>query len=508
MLSTKFVSAQFSDGTFTDNNSLARALLIDPEIASTVIYSMGAGAAAGGKGDSYNLLQYLTTGTGRVGEYNKNYKVIGNEELQWALFGALMEAQVITGTVTPTSTPGVNFTEFTVPFSKKYFHVGDVCRFEDETLARVQTEPTKIGNNWCYKFVIDGANTAAFVSATAVEVGRYVTFDHTAFEEYSDGGGAFEATPMWFRNQMTISRAAKAYTGSAITNVTVLKFTRNGKTQNLWMPEAQFQFMRNQMRAHERQLFNGRYNRLADGSFGLFGTNGRPVVTGSGIEEQLSGANTYSVPSLTEDLFWQIITDTSDASNGAENQHKFLVTGNGGMYEFQKLGDKFLSRMQVVADPDFFVSKLTGNKLAFGHQWTTYKGPSGGTFTVVNHPMFNDKSVFAATTGSKGYTRQSYKMFFLDASDYDLGDGRGTTNNLTMITKGADGINRQLRMWHTDGAESPNSSSDGSSLSTTSFGPMRSHGLDGYKQYILQHTGCAIYNPTACGVIRITPLGN
>ena len=507
MLSTKFESAQFSDGTFTDNNSLARALLIEPEIASTVIYAMGSGAAAGGKGDSYNLLSYLTTGTGRVGEPNKNYKVIGAEEHQWALFGNLMEKQVITGTVTPTSEPGINFTEFTVPLPKKYFSVGNICRFEDGNLARVQDEPKKIGNNWCYKFVIDGANVGAFISPTAVEIGRYVTFDHTAFEEFSDGGGAFEATPMWFRNQMTISRHAKAFSGSAVTNVTVLSFTRNGKTQKLWMPEAQYQFMREQMRSHERQLFNGRYNKLPDGSTALVGTNGRIVSTGSGVEEQLTGSNTYSVPSLTEDLFWQIATDTRRATNGAENRHSFLVTGDGGMYEFQKLGDKFMARLQIIADPDFFISKLTGNKLAFGHEWVTYRGPSGATFTVINHPMFNDDTVFAKTVGSKGYTDQSYKMFFIDASDYDMGDGKGSTNNLTMITKGANGENRQLKMWHTAGSTSPDGV-DGSNKDTTTFGRLASHGLDGYKQYILQHTGIALYNPTACGMIKITPLGN
>lgn len=498
MLNTKFVTQQFRDGTMTDQNALANALLVEPEIANTLIYAYGSGSAKNGMGDSYNVLQYLTQGAGNLGKFGKTYKPTGHDEIMWPVQGKLVKALPISGPVNPGTDTGIGFSEFVVPLAQKLYSVGFVCRFENGSIARLQKPPYKAGNSWCHVFVIIGSNPSEYIPSVDLEIGKEVSWDFTAYEEGSDGGGNVEATPMWFKNQMTISRMAQGMTGSAKNEVVTLEVDRNGEKKNLWMYEKQYQYFRNWGRQHERLLWNGRYNRLTDGTFPVFGENGRPVKVGSGIEEQIKAANTIVTTELTEEMLWHMLVDIKNKGNGAENQKRVLITGDGGQWEFNRVLKEAAVRLNMVDHN--FVHRLEGNKLAFGAEFTTYKGPFGGEFTVVNHPMFNDEEVWTKKVGPYGYTEQSYKMFFLDFSDY------GNEPNIRMLTRGANGENRQLVQWFTAGATTPNWDRDAFKGNAGDFSKiMRSHGGDYFMCYTLSETLVAIQNTLTCGMIWVKP---
>jgi len=260
----------------TDQNSLAQALLTEPEIANTLAYAFG---------DKFHL-QYLTQGSGRVSE---KYKILGNEEFMWALQGKLHKAITITGAVSPATNIGLNHAPFTIPLAEKYFALGDILRFDQGAQARVQSEPDQSGTDFIYTLQLVTNDPNAIVPTEDAGTGRELSFEYTAFEEYSEGGSSKQAFPMWFKNQMTTSRLSWSMSGSARTDVIVLEVRKQGGGKSmLWMYEEQYQQMLSWMKQTERNRWYGLYNRDDSGVIRLPGANGRPVKTGAGVLDQIA----------------------------------------------------------------------------------------------------------------------------------------------------------------------------------------------------------------------------
>jgi len=497
MLQTQFIQQQYKSNTFSDENNISNVAMYKPEIANNLIRAFGTHAANMGN-QNYSILQYLTAGSRRIAKFNQTYKPIGADEIQWPLLGNIIRAIPISGTVNPQTEAGIGFTTFIVPFPEKYFEVGWVCRFEDDSMARVQNYEY-LNGQWCYTFQLVTSNPSEHVANWALEPNREVAWDHSAYEEGSHGGGSVVATPMWLRNQLTITRLAMGVTGSAKNTVITLKTkeTKNGKEEATWMTFSQYQYLYQWSIMQEKALFNSRYNKLSDGTFANIGENGRPVKTGSGLEEQLMGSNHFVVSELHEEMLWHMLNGITNASNeGGSGAQKMVITGNGGVWEFQKAIRNASVELQQI-NTEWTDKK--GEKLAFGAEYSTYKGPSGSTFTIVNHPMFNDKTCYPGTVGPHGYTRQSYKMFFVDFSE------RQGEPNVQMITRGANGENRQLVQWYTAGATTPNWDRDTPDKATDIGKIMRSHSGDYSMLYTLSETGCLIKDPFSCGLIEIIP---
>lgn len=496
MFETRFIRGQYRDGTYIETANIAEALASKPEIADTLIFAFGNEPQYGTLGDGYSVLQYLVQGTGSIAKVDKTYKVLGNDEYMWAVMGHLQRPIPIAVDHPQVNVSdariGINFSTFRVLFPIKYFSLGHVCRFWNGELARVVNEPFKEGSHWCYEFQLITNNPLEYMNPDSLRAGRDVTWDYSAYEEGSEGGGMVDATPSWFKNQMTTTRISYGMTGSAKYETLWFEITNKvtGDKANLWMFYQQYLAMLQWSRQQERLLWNSRYNRMSDGTFGNIGVNGRPVKTGSGIEEQISGVNKIVASELTEDLLWSITADMYQIL-GKENSKMVLITGMGGIHEFHKVLKKSGLQYQVV---DTVFTHQNGTRLSFGGHYITYKGFFGNEITVVNHPMFNDRSVYPRTIGPYGYTDQSYKMFFIDFGSYE------GEPNVQMITKGANGEDRRLLQWFTAGSTVPDFGGK------TNVGMvLRSHGADSFTCYTLSETGIIIRNPLSCGLIELRP---
>ena len=144
--------AKLNDGSFTDSNNLATALMTQPEIYNTLAYAFG---------DKY-YLQYLTAGSGRVAE---KYKALGNVEFMHPLMGDLLKPIAISST--PVGN-GLGNATFTVEFAEKYFFEGCVIKFSDDTQARVQNDGIQSENGYTYSLQLVTGDPADFVAAAAL----------------------------------------------------------------------------------------------------------------------------------------------------------------------------------------------------------------------------------------------------------------------------------------------------------------------------------------------------
>lgn len=500
MLQTQFIRQQFKDGTHVDSRLLSSALLTEPAIYNTLIYAF-ANEKVGAFGDGYGILQYLTQGAGAIAKIGVDYEGIGNSEIKWPLMGRLGRPIPIGGTASPiiAGAVGLNFSEFVVPLTERYFGVGDICRMPNGSQARVQKEPYRDGQNWCYTFAIIGNEPNESIPSSDLAIGAEISQLYNAFEEGSHGGNTKFTTPMWFQNQMTTIRKSFDITGSAATDVITLKVTRNGKSDFLWMTEYYYQFMRSWFHEVENALWWGKYNKLADGTIPISGSTGKPVRMGAGIEEQVSQSNHIVTSRLEEDMLYNMLVEISRAKGG-EAVKRVLITGDGGVREFHDAMKR--AGLEFTTVDTNFVHNLSGNKLAFGAQYITYRGFGGSEFTVINHPMFNDPNVDPSHVGPWNYSRTSYKMFFMD---FGLYNGKP---NVQIIPKSSPNDNRMMKQWVTGGSmhlgQKETNMRDLNAKQLMGL-PLRSHDGDYASMHCLSEIMIKVCNPLSCGLIEINP---
>ncbi len=474
----QFTKQKWNTG-FTDQNSLAQALMTEPEVMSkTLAYVFG---------EKY-AIQYLTQGTGRV---SNKYTKIGNQQFRWPLQGALTKAIPITGSFSPASSVGANYSPFTVRLAEKYFAVGDVVASESRVQARVQEEPYQDGSDWVYVLRLVTNDPTATMPTGDLVTGKEFSFEYTAFEEFSEGGNSKEAFPMWFTNQMTTSRMSYSMSGGAQTDVMVLSVgARNGKGgSQLWMYEKEYQVMLQWMEQTERMRWYSKYNRDSQGLVNLPGTNGRPVLIGAGIHDQIANSNVRTYTQGTETLFRNFILDLMDNSKDAENKKFIAFTGKGGMLEFDRAMRSSIASSMIV---DTHYVSGSGQELTLGGQFTTYKGLLGTELTLVHLPLYDKKENNRLLHPETQWPLESYNFTVLDFSMY------GGESNISMLAKGTDGIDRSFRTWYTAGSQTP--MGDDSGVSKV----LRSSALDGWECHMLAETAIKITNPLSCGRLVCT----
>jgi len=473
----QFTKQKWNAG-LTDQNNLANALMTQPEIVSKALAYVF--------GEKY-AMQFLTMGTGRV---SNKFTKVGNEQFRWPLQGNLTKAIPL---VAASVGNGVNFTEFSITLEENYFAVGDVLVFDSRNnQARVQHPPQSTGGNgWVYRMALVTGNTLEAVDAADLAIGSEVSIEYTAFEEYSKGGSSKETYPMWFTNQLTTSRKSFSMSGSAQTDVMILEVggSRGGgkssKKTKLWMFEKEYQFMMQWMEEAERLRWYGKYNRTTNGTVKLPGENGRPVKVGAGVLEQIANSNKRNYTEMTAKIIREFILDLMQNSQDAANKKFIAFTGLGGLDEFSKAMKTEISNSTIV-DTKFVTGQ--GVNLTLGSEFTTYKGLLGTEFTVAHLPMLDNPVNNRELHPKTGRPLESYRFIILDFSMY------GGESNISLLAKGADGVDRSLRSWYTSGSHTPPGVKDSGASRM-----LASNSLDGWEVHFLSETGIKVVNPLSCG---------
>lgn len=454
----------------TDQNHLASAYLTEPETVNSVLSFIF--------GTNYgNPLQLITGGLGRS-------KTISNRQYDWNLMGDLEEPVAIIGNYGDLGlTPGLYGQPFRLKLAKKHLVSGEVCVLDNRDFpVIVDSDPFQDGEGFCYQFKLLSPDPSVFVPLQLLAAGKQVSKDYSAYEEGSSRSGITTyATPFKLRNHLTTQRKTYEITGSASTDVMVIAMQdpKTKKTSRMWTDIQQWTAMAQWFRENERADMYSVYNAKANGTVDLQGTTGRAVYIGSGLREQIAPANKRTYNVLTENIIREFMMDLS-YNVIDKGQRKFVaLCGEFFMDAFDRAMKQSVSKYNLI--DTHFVSG-SGQDLALGGQYTTYRGLNGTEITLMHMPMYDDPIHNRQLHPVSGRPLESYRATFID---YGMYDGE---SNIQKVAKAG----RENVMWQTSGSVSAAGHS-------TSIANIRSNTTDGYAIHMLSETGIYIKNPLSCG---------
>ena len=313
--------------------------------------------------------------------------------------------------------------------------------------------------------------------------------------DFSRGNASNWSTPGLVRNKIGTIRKSYHFAGNAKDYVAEFELpTKGGKTTKLWMDYEEYQHMLKFKEECELLYWYGEKTYDANGITSMKDENGQPVITGPGLLQQIINKDTYSA--LTESKLLNVIGDLFYGMSDATAKQITLYTGIGGAREFDaalKAYNGGFASWTVNAESKFITG--SGRSLGMTGYFTSYDHIDGHTVNVVKVPMFDHGPVAQARVKHpvSGYSMESYRMIFVDQSNYD---GQA---NVQMINKKG----REMMRWAVAGSVIPR----GFSGSDT-----RASDIDGASVHMLKTAGIVlkrfdtswIYNVLRCSYYLVS----
>jgi len=444
----------------TDENSLANALLTQPDVLSPVLTHLA------GREDKRFPLSFLTEGLG-------NIKQIQDIEYDFPVMGRLNKAVALAQGI---SAKGGNHTRFKAVFAEKWFVRQYIIESPAGEQMRVQEDPVEVAGGWEYTLQLV-TPTATTFSATAGD--QFVQLFAPVAQSGSRGNESNWVAPSKMRNQISLIRKSYRYEGNAPERVVNVEFNIGGRTTKLWYDFEEYQHMLRWKEEAEYSLWYSRYNRDGDGVIHLKDDNGKGIPLGSGALEQIPNTDSYS--KLTANKLKNIVRDALYGASDAQQMNIVLFTGLGGLEEFDSaMKDELASNTYARVDGSHFISG-SGRNMELGGFFTSYKHIDGHTITVRHLPLLDNgaRALNSPKHPTTGLPLESYRMIFLDMSTYD-----GESNIKLVSQKG-----REFVRWAVAGATVP-PGFQGNAL--------RANDVDGASVHFMKSSGIAIRRATNC----------
>tara|TARA_B110000858_G_scaffold47894_1_gene55251 strand:+ start:1501 stop:2934 length:1434 start_codon:yes stop_codon:yes gene_type:complete len=449
----------YNDAQMTDMNSLSNALLARPTELSPIITHLA------GKDDKRFPLSFLTEGVGNTKsidrlEYEYRVKTHTLKTRPIAVAGAAVGA-------------GAGGATFTLAFPDKHFVFPYVLINSIGEQVRIMNEPTLVGGNYEYTCrLVNPDLTATLTSGVAIG-SLWASLYAPVGVDFSRGNASNWETPGKVRNKIGTVRKSYHMSGNAKDFVAEFSLpTKGGKTTKLWMDYEEYTHMLNFKEECEMYYWYGQKTYDSAGSTQMKDENGQPVIVGPGLLEQIINRDTYST--LTENKIKNIIGDLFYGMTDAAQKQVTLYTGTGGAREFDEaLKNHFgnASNSWKTGGENRFITG-SGRSLGMSGYFTSYEHIDGHTINVVKLPLFDHGPVAQARAKHPvtGYSLESYRMVFVDQSNYD------GQNNLQMISKKG----REMMRWCVAGSVVPRGFDSSSS---------RASDVDGASVHMLKTAG-------------------
>ena len=435
------VKTFYNDSQMTDSNSLTAALMEKPTELSPIITHLA------GREDRKFPLTMLTEGVGNtksIDRYEYEYRVKTHE---------VNVRPVVTDLAGPNGAGGA---PFKLTFPDKWFVFPYTLISESGVQCRIMSEPTQVAEGWEYTLQLIATDQTTSVPATDTDAGALwgMLYANVGLD-FSRGNASNWSAPGLVRNKIGTVRKSYHFAGNAKDYVAEFALpTKGGKTTKLWMDYEEYRHMLRFKEECEMMYWYGEKTYDDNGVTTMKDENGQPVITGPGLLQQIINKETYS--SLTQSKLLNTIGDMFYGMTDAADKVITLYTGIGGAREF----DNALKNYQggfpgalgtagnpwsVNADSKFITG--SGRSLGMTGYFTSYDHIDGYKVNVVKAPMFDHGPVAQARAKhpTTGYSLESYRMVFVDNSNYD------GQNNIQMINRKG----REMLRWCVAGSVVP-----------------------------------------------------
>ena len=452
----------YNDSQMTDSNSLANALLSKPAELSPIITHLS------GKDDKRFPLSFLTEGVG-------NAKSIDRLEYEYRVATQRLRTRPVATTVAADG--GIGGSVFSVEFPDKHFVFPYVLVSQSGVQARIMKAPEAVGSNWKYTLQLVNPSATAVMPVADITAGAlFAQMYAPVGVDFSRGNASNWETPGMVRNKLTTVRKSYHMSGNAKDFVAEFALpTKGGSTTKLWMDYEEYLHMLDFKEECEMYYWYGEKSYDSNGHTSMKDENGQPVIIGPGLLSQVINKDTYSV--MTEAKLKNIIGDLFYGMTDTASKQVTLYTGTGGAREFDEaLKNHFGgSNTWKVSSGDSRFITGSGRNLGLTGYFNSYEHIDGHVINVVKLPMFDHGAVAQARAKHpvSGYSLESYRMVFVDQSNYD------GQNNLQMISKKG----REMMRWCVAGSVVPRG------FDSTSA---RASDVDGASVHMLKTAGIAL----------------
>lgn len=374
---------------------------------------------------------------GGVGFNNKNsYKEIDDVQFSYPVMGAMDKASEVAYTeYDGSSNIGKGNAPFYLYFRdnwiKRYYVIQSGSGVQAYVLGDPEVMPT---GYFRYKVQLEPAGPTETCPLSQVQAGAmWVELYPAVAESESRGTESKMVMPGSFKNQMSFLRTGWSWAGNAANKMMKIDVEMDGKTSNVWMDYAMWQYEQRWLEDQEHFFWYSKYNRRADGTISLKDPNtGKAIPLGSGLLEQILNKDTYS--ELTYDILASKIGDALYGIADAQNMTITLMGGTGARRDIDRVikekGGQILNSFDGVADK--FVTG-TGSNLALGGFFSSFYHIDGYVIKFKYNPIFDHGRIAMASPKhpKTGLPLESHRLVFIDDADVD-----GQPNIIHVAQKG------------------------------------------------------------------------
>ena len=382
----------------------------------------------------------LTEGMGNV-------KSINGLEYEYRVNTRVLRTRPLVAT-TSGSNLGLAGATFELTFPDKWFVFPYTLVSESGVQVRImdQPKPAAGSKGFVYTVRLVNPDPAATMPASDIAAGKlFGSLWANVGTDFSRGNASNWSRPGLVRHKIGTTRKSYQFSGNAKDWVAEFALPTSSGTTKMWMDYEEYQYMLQWKEECELEYWYGQQTYRADGSTDLLDENGQPIIAGPGLLEQIVNKDQYS--ELTENKLVNLIGDLFYGMTDADNMQVTLYTGVGGMREFDNAMKNALNQKQYIKQDAGKYVTGSGRNLTLGGYFTTYEHIDGHTINVVRHRMFDHGPIADARAKHPvtGYSLESYRMVFVDHSNYD-GEA-----NVQMINKKG----REFQRWAVAGSVVP-----------------------------------------------------
>lgn len=421
-------STQFDSKTYTDENSLVKLMLAEPDkISALVTYLHGEDHTR-----SFSFLS-MTEGQGKMGRENTGKtKGINNVEYTYPVMESIPHTMRVVRVVG--AGYGIGHSSFGIVFETNWAPAQyGLLAPDKQTQVQIHGEPKAVADGYLYTVQLKTiSNTESCDLSNLVAGKSWVITAPNVTESGSRGNRSNVQGPGWVTNQISFKRYSKEIQGNLANKVVPIVFegnnTTTGEAKTYWINEEMRQFEIWMRQMNNMDSYISTYNRDINGQiFMVDYENNKPIPTGSGVRETIESVGNYDTygTTLTLQKLKTTVGDVFWGETDSKVMEVVIHAGQGFMEDFHE------AVMNDIATQSMFIPvELTNSMngkdgyLSYGKYFRQYKTITGHIVTVMHDTMF-DVGLLGEMDKANGnlhprtgYPMSSHTGVFMDYSVY------------------------------------------------------------------------------------------